>query len=587
MLVSRDVPRRTWDEAIVGLSTVDGMALLGRLVDVVARLHRTGTFHGEIEPTTVRVDDGGQVFVAMPGLATLIRPTRTEGPWWEPELSLGAAPTPSSDVYGLGMAAASLDGAELAPSGRRARRAVARSRASSVRFDPSGADWRSEMVSAVNLALSGRDVRPTNATVFRAILRLQPPRAARSTHLSVPASTDESTQSELDPNAKRSQLAFVGEFVRRKRRFASAVALVAVVVVAGNWWLSRPYIPTCGSATDCPPGMRCESGLCAIDGMVFVPPGRFEGGVQEGPRVHLDDPYSAVLRTGFYIDETEVTQGEFAALTGASPSWFSECGSDCPVESVNWFEAIEFANLRSQQEGLPRCYRAHSCTGEFGGGCTDLAAGDTAHNCRGDYGCTRVEFAGIECRGYRLPTEVEWEYAARGGTRSSTYAGTFEYGSRAADELEILSGIARTAASSEVEYSAWPCSLIDGPNDDEQCGPGTVGSLEPNAYGLYDMLGNVGEWTTDGAVEQVGRRSGWRCLGRGEIGPNGDRTCVDRVVVDRVVHDDQTSARVLRGGAFFHTAPNATASTRNALRWEQRFVDVGFRLVRSAVPPGE
>jgi formylglycine-generating enzyme required for sulfatase activity len=197
-----------------------------------------------------------------------------------------------------------------------------------------------------------------------------------------------------------------------------------------------------------------------------------------------------------------------------------------------------------------------------------------------------VEFVGLECVGYRLPTEIEWEYAARGGTREMTYAGTMDFSAETiAESLERMGRIARTAESSEATYGAWPCSTLDGMNASEQCGPGVVRSLESNAYGLYDMLGNVGEWTTDRAVERIADMSGWRCFGRGEVQSNGDRSCEVNTVVDRSLHADDAAPRVLRGGAFFHSAPGSRVSIRNGLRWERRFVDVGFRLARTASPP--
>lgn len=583
LVVSEATSGISWREAVKGSPPADGVRLVGRLVDNVARLHRVGVIHGEIDPTSVRVDTEGGVAVAMPGLASHIRPIRGEGPWWEPELSLGAPPCASSDVYALGLAAALVDGADVAPVGRRERRSVARGRTTAPRFGPTGAGWSPEMVSAVNLALAARVDRPTNAAVFRALLRLQPVRPAQSTPADL--GVVEQTRAADVSVPKRTLRRRLGARIRASRRFAAAGGLVAAVVLIGQWWMTRPYHPTCRSAEDCAVGLACQAGLCAVDGMVFVPPGRFDGGAIEGPSVGRDEPYTAELSYGFYIDQTEITQGEFEALTSARPSWFSECGDDCPVESVNWFEAIEFANLRSEEEGLPTCYRAHACTGEFGMGCPDMEAGDPGHNCVGEYSCRRVEFAGVSCAGYRLPTEVEWEYAARGGTRTSTYAGTLEFGTRSAEELEMLRAIARTAESSEVDYPAWPCSEIEGMNQNDQCGPGQVASLEPNAYGVYDMLGNVGEWTGDRALDAVGRQTGWRCLGRGEIGQSGDRTCRVRRVRDRAVHNDEASGRILRGGAFFHSAPHSSASVRNMLRWRRRFVDVGFRLVRTAVRP--
>jgi formylglycine-generating enzyme required for sulfatase activity len=164
----------------------------------------------------------------------------------------------------------------------------------------------------------------------------------------------------------------------------------------------------------------------------------------------------------FEIATTEVTRAQFAERMGYDPSTTTGCGDACPVETVSWHQAAAYCNALSAAAGLPSCY---SCSG---------TGADTS--------CTPVptDASPYACTGYRLPTEAEWEYAARGGTSGGTYNGTSDRDHRDCEEPNVV-----------LDLIAWFCGNTD------LYGPHQVAALVPNAYGLYDMIGNVCEWCSD------------------------------------------------------------------------------------------
>jgi formylglycine-generating enzyme required for sulfatase activity len=214
------------------------------------------------------------------------------------------------------------------------------------------------------------------------------------------------------------------------------------------------------AAAPCEQPLSCQgSGLCLSSspceaGYVPIAAGRFQMGSELEETWRMDDEHrhEVELDQAFCIKAHELTQGEFEALMGYAPATFRDCGADCPVENISWHESASACNALSAAQGLPLCY---DCEG----------LGPTAL-------CTRLE---ASCRGYRLPTEAEWEFAARAGTTSAFVSGPNEDAACADPILDELGWYCGNAAQS----------------------PQAVGSKRANGWGLFDTAGNVFEWVED------------------------------------------------------------------------------------------
>ncbi|MCK6513258.1 formylglycine-generating enzyme family protein [Myxococcota bacterium] len=237
--------------------------------------------------------------------------------------------------------------------------------------------------------------------------------------------------------------------------------------------------------------------------------------------VLIETQHQVTLTRSFWMHKYEVTQSEFQTRMGYNPSHFASCGGNCPTEKVNWYEAAAYCNAMSRAAGLAECF---ACSGSGTSVSCDVAS---AYAGGGYYACL----------GYRLPTEAEWEYAYRAGTSTAFYNG----------------GITDLNCSDpNANAIAWHCGNGQGTTH-------PVGGKQPNAWGLYDMAGNVYEWVYD-----------WLSVSyptQAMTDPTGAITGTDRVT---------------RGGLYNESAHLMRAAYRNHSPPSIRYNGVGFRVVRSS-----
>ena len=223
--------------------------------------------------------------------------------------------------------------------------------------------------------------------------------------------------------------------------------------------------------------------------------------------------HTVLLTHNFWMGQTEVTQAQWAkwsAAYSAHPSLFDGC-DDCPVDQVSWSDAAEYANALSTEEGLEECYLPNGA--------------ELAVAYRGDP---------YSCPGYRLPTEAEWEYAAR-ADEDTIYAGS-----------DVIEDVAWYEENSEYTTHAG-CSLA------------------ANGWGFCDMSGNLTEWIGDWFEVEYGGYVD----GSSQTNPAGPDS-------------SSVSARSIRGGGWEMQEYAERVDNRTSVSGDQRNPGYGFRLVRSA-----
>lgn len=262
-----------------------------------------------------------------------------------------------------------------------------------------------------------------------------------------------------------------------------------------------------------------------------------------------EQQHEVTLTNKFLMKSTEVTQNEYFAVTGVNPSENSECG-ECPVESVTWFDSVLYANLLSEGEGLSSCYSFEDVVCD--------SVNDPASPVECLVGQDGIDNANVylnnvlsvyDCEGYRLPTDAEWEYAARAGTVTAFHNGE-----------DSDSGFLDCQTSDDPPYHlvdiAWYCANAVDPEESR-----SVAVKTPNAWGLYDMSGGISEQIWDWYKKALGEQA--------VVDPEGPVIGVNKAV---------------RGGNWDSKAKDCRSARRGGNSPDFSNEKNGFRLVRTINP---
>jgi sulfatase modifying factor 1 len=269
--------------------------------------------------------------------------------------------------------------------------------------------------------------------------------------------------------------------------------------------------------------------------LALIEAGEFEMGTRQGQAFAKPNEtlHTVTISRPFLMGTHEITQAEYRRVMKVNPSGFSVDGvgkanvagmatAAFPVDSISWFDAVEFCNKLSELDGYEPCYKLTNVQRKAGS----------------------IEKADVEFtlkNGYRLPTEAEWEYSCRAGTTTRFHCGN---------------GCTNQQANLRYVTSGG----YGGPGATHELGrPAKVGSYKPNAWDLYDMHGNVAEWCGDWYDANYYRHS-----------PAADPPGPDAGV-----------QRVLRGGNWMVTYENCRSASRFWHTPDEVKDYIGFRVARS------
>lgn len=307
----------------------------------------------------------------------------------------------------------------------------------------------------------------------------------------------------------------------------AGTATITVTVSDGSLTASDTFLLTVNSAEP--------------TNMALIPQGAFTMG--DSLDGMSDAPTRTVTLDAFYMGKYEVTKAEWDEVCnwGLSNGYDLSAGSgkasNHPVQSIAWYQMVKWCNARSQKEGLTPVYYTNDA--------------QTTIYKTGDVNVTNAQVKWT-ANGYRLPTEAEWEKAARGGlsgkrfpwgdTISHSQANYYAYSGYSYDSSGAVNNNHPTYATGSTPYTS------------------PVGAFAANGYGLYDMAGNVWEWCWDWY--------GTYAAGS-QTNPRGSTSA---------------TRRVLRGGGWGLAEYCRVASRDIGPNPANSYIDVGFRVVRSSVP---
>ncbi|MCP4345619.1 MAG: formylglycine-generating enzyme family protein, partial [Desulfobacterales bacterium] len=217
--------------------------------------------------------------------------------------------------------------------------------------------------------------------------------------------------------------------------------------------------------------------------------------------------HQVTLTQNFYMQTTEITQGQWKAVMGSNPSYFQNCGDGCPVETVSWDDVQGFiTKMNQRREGI-----------------------------------------------YRLPTEAEWEYAARAGSSTAFANGNLTVADPYSCNYDSnLDAIGWYCGNSDVTYNG--CYDTSGWGGPSCAGTHSVAGKQPNVWGLYDMSGNVWEWCQDWYGDYPTSAV---------TNPTGSPTGLGRVI---------------RGNSWLYDAGYCRSAYRFSKYPTNRLINLGFRL---------